>query len=233
MTGGAGGHASTYDRVLHAIGSAIVSGALPEGHTDTVEGLTGRTGASRSIVREALRVLGALGMISAGRRVGVKVLPRATWNVLDPLVIRWRLASPERAAQLAELRALRRAVEPEAARLAAHRPAPDQVEHLREAAAHLATSQGAEEFLVADRRLHGLVLAMSGNAMFVRLQAVVDEALRERAHRPDRPDHAVPHDVELHLAVAEAVARHDGDRAAALMRTIIDRTAGDEHGPHT
>lgn len=105
-----------FSRVLETIGRAIVSGELPPGHVDTVEGLGQRTGASRSIVREATRVLVSLGLVSAGRRVGLTVLGRDRWDVLDPAVIRWRLDSPDRERQVDELRALRLAIEPEAAR---------------------------------------------------------------------------------------------------------------------
>jgi DNA-binding FadR family transcriptional regulator len=228
MTGAA--TPSAFDRVLDDVGAAIIHGTMPAGSTETVDSLIARTGASRSIVREATRVLASLGMISAGRRVGLRIRDRADWDVLDPLVIRWRLAGPDRAAQLDELRALRRAVEPEAARAAARssgdRAALDAVaDRLREAGggadAHRASSPDrANDWAEADRALHGLVLARSGNAMFRRLQAVVDEALAERRALP--PD---PHDVALHVAVAEAVAAGAADAAADAMRQIVDRTS--------
>ena len=47
----------TFDLVLDSVGLAIVRGDLPAGHSDTIDGLIVRTGASRSIVREATRVL--------------------------------------------------------------------------------------------------------------------------------------------------------------------------------
>jgi DNA-binding FadR family transcriptional regulator len=224
---------SAFDRVLDTIGAAVVRGELPAGHQDTVEGLVARTGASRSIVREATRVLGSLGLLRAGRRVGLRVLPRSDWDTLDPLVIRWRLASPDRDRQLDELTALRRAVEPEAARRAALAPAPAAVAELRAAGEEL--RQAGERvdpaaFLAADRRLHGLVLAMSDNAMFDRLRSVVEEALADRDRllrgrsdpRPSAPD------VALHLAVVAAISDAEPERAATLMRDIIDRTR-----PHT
>lgn len=221
-----------FDRVLDTVGRAIVHGELRAGHVDTVEALVARTGASRSIVREAVRVLVALGLLRAGRRVGLSVLPASSWDALDPRVVRWRLEGPERDRALAELRALRRAVEPAAARAAATGP-DDGLEALRTAATRLqaaaghagdatreVVASGAAEFAAADRALHAAVLALAGNAMFSRLGAVVDEALRDRADiAPD------PHDVALHVALAEAIARGDGDAAAAAMTEIVARTA--------
>ncbi|WP_413600148.1 FCD domain-containing protein [Curtobacterium sp. Curtsp57] len=216
-----------FDRVLDELGSAIVRGDLPVGHGDSVEGFVARTGASRSIVREATRVLVSLGMLSAGRRVGLRVLPAEQWDVIDPHVVRWRLDGPDRAVALAELRALRRAVEPAAAAAAARAVASgthdrSDLEALLASAERLASAAGAADpapILPADRAFHGRLLALSGNAMFARLQRVVERALEERADvEPDA------HDVALHRTLADAVAAGDADRAAAAMREIVDRT---------
>lgn len=214
-------------RVRDRLGTDIVSGALPEGAVMTIEDLERRTGTSRSIVREATRVLVSLGMLLATQRVGVRVLPERDWNVFDPQVIRWRLRSDARALQLRELFELRLAVEPEAARLAADRRSPAHAATLVEVANRLSRSDandGQEDFLAADLDFHRLVLTASGNTTFVRLGAVIDEALRERAI-VDRA-HIAPddHDLHLHVAVARAIDRRDGTAAAADMREIVART---------
>ena len=214
-----------FDRVLDGLGSAIVHGSLPAGHRDSIDGFVSRTGSSRSIVREAVRVLVALGLLSAGRRVGLRVLPASEWDVLDPRVIGWRLAGPEREVVLGELRALRRAVEPVAAAAAAGRASDsshrDGLEALLAAADRLAAATGPDDaatFLQADREVHRLVLELSGNAMYGRLHRVVARALDERAGiRPDA------HDVGLHLVVARAVAGGDVSGAARAMQRIVDR----------
>lgn len=252
MSGRPDSHPTRFDQVLDDLGAAIVRGDLPAGHADTVEGLVEATGASRSVVREATRVLTALGMLSAGRRVGLRVRGREHWDVLDPLVIRWRLAGPERPTQIAELRALRRAVEPEAAAAAARRVATgeaprDGIRALTDAAArmrHCAGKNGnsngdddghadgiddstvaQDSFLDADRALHATVLALSDNAVFARLRTVIEESLRERAlvERADLPPD--PHDVDLHLQVARAISEGRDEDAARAMREIVVRTA--------
>jgi DNA-binding FadR family transcriptional regulator len=215
-----------YERVLEDVGSAIVSGELDEGHRETVEGFVLRTGASRSIVREATRVLVALGLLQAGRRVGLRILAHSEWNTLDPRVIRWRLDSPDRARQLSELRDLRLAVEPEAARLAAIRRRDDQADALLATSVELSSAVASQEaFLRADQKLHGLVLASSGNRMFTRLQSIVDEALRDRALGPDAVIEATRHDVTLHSHLAIAIKDQDASRAEAIAREIVERTS--------
>lgn len=215
-----------FDRVLDGLGGAIVDGTLPTGHRDSIDGFVTRTGSSRSIVREAVRVLVGLGLLSAGRRVGLRVLPASEWDVLDPRVVGWRLAGPGRGVVLGELRALRRAVEPVAAAAAAGRASDGShradLEALLAAADRLAAATGPDDaatFLRADRDVHRLVLELSGNAMYARLHRVVARALDDRAGvRPG------VHDVGLHVRLARAVAGGDADGAARTMTEIIDRT---------
>ena len=234
--------AGAFQRVRDRLGEEIVAGILAAGTVFTIEELERRTGTSRSIVREASRVLVSMGLLRATQRVGLRVLPQSSWNVFDPRVIRWRLRSPGRQQQLRELFELRAAIEPEAARLAAARRDTEQAATVLHIADRLATSgadarpadalgadsHGADshgaDFLDADLAFHRVVLQASGNATFVHLGAVIDEALRERAtvERADRP--ADEHDLRLHVAVAEAIDRGDGASASARMREIIERT---------
>jgi len=213
--------------LLDRLGRDIVDGTLAAGSSDTVDAIVARTGASRTVVREATRVLVSLGMLTAGRRVGLRVLARSDWDLLDPQLIRWRLESGDRGAQLHELRGLRLAIEPEAARMAAALRTGDEAAALAAAAEALADateSRDGDGFLEADRRFHGMVLALARNGMLARLGAVLDEALRERTPSSViRWEHA-PADVALHRSVAAAVAHGQGEAAAAAMRQIVDPT---------
>lgn len=216
---------STFDRVLDELGAAVVTGAHPAWERRSIDQLVERTGASRSIVREAVRVLVGLGLLTARRRVGVVAVPIGMWDVSDPRVVGWRLAGPDRDQVLDELRALRRAIEPAAAAAAAERASDascqDRLEALLAAADRLAAATGPDDaaaFLQADRELHRRILAMSGNALFRHLGGVVDRPLDERAGiGPDL------HDIGLHVTVARAIAAGDASAASAAMREIIDR----------
>lgn len=219
---------SAYERVLEHVGSEIVSGARPPGSRTTVETLVTETGASRSVVREAVRVLESLGALSAGRRVGITVLDRSEWNVLDARMVRWRLSSKDRERQLAELHDLRLAIEPEAAALAAVRRDDRESAELSALADRLVETVGsAPSFLDADQRFHGLLLQASRNRLFLRLRSIIDEALRDRADAVRRHGSARRRDAVLHRDVADAIAAGDGERAAAATREIVVRTIRD------
>lgn len=209
-----------FRRALDEIGAAVVGGGFPAGSRTSVEALVDRTAASRSVVREATRVLTALGLLSASPRVGLVVQPVSAWNLLDPHVVRWRLAGPGREEQLRELRELRAAVEPAAARAAATRATPPARARLRELAHDLAPTAA---FGALDAELHDLVLRSSGNALFVDLARLVALAVGDRAGLD--PD---PHDVALHAALARAVADADPAAAEAAVREVVARTQPSE-----
>ena len=212
---------SAYERVLERVGSEIVMGTRAPGETTTVETLVAQLGASRSVVREAVRVLESLGAVRAGRRVGITVLDGSQWNVLDGRMVRWRLASDDRERQLAELHDLRLAVEPEAAGLAAVRRDDAEAAELVAVAHRLVDAVDTPAaFLEADQRFHGLLLQASRNRLFLRLRSIIDEALRDRADAMQQGP-APRHDAELHRRVATAIADRDSAAAAAAAREIV------------
>lgn len=108
-----------HSEVVRVLGEEIVGGALPPGSVVNLAELAERFSRSRTVVREAVRVLESLGLVVSQRRVGVTVQPSSAWSVLSPQVIAWRLASDAREEQLRSLAQLRQAVEPAAARAAA------------------------------------------------------------------------------------------------------------------
>jgi len=157
---------SLHHRAVEHLGTRIVGGALPTGHVMLAEHLEDELNVSRSVVREAVRVLQSLGLVETIKRVGIRVLPAHRWNPFDPLVIRWRLAGEGRGAQLRSLAELRSAVEPVAAELAAG----NAPESLRQelVGISLAMKEAGDagdmaRFLDLDIRFHALVLSGSGN----------------------------------------------------------------------
>ena len=61
--------------LLDALGAAMVSGRLPAGHVLTLDGVGAEHGVSRSVAREAIRVLESMGMVASRRRVGITIQP--------------------------------------------------------------------------------------------------------------------------------------------------------------
>lgn len=218
-----------HDNVLDALGQRIVSGDLPPGAVVTLDSVDSDYDVSRSVSREAVRVLESMGMVASRRRVGVTVLPRASWHVFDPRLIRWRLDSTDRAAQLTSLGELRSGFEPVAAGLAALRATPEQCGALAAAASDMVVhgrSGDLEAFLAADVVFHRVLLEASGNEMLAAMGDVVAEVLAGRTHHHLMPQHPKDEAVDLHVEVARAVRSRDADGARAAMAAIIAEATG-------
>ncbi|MGJ6124442.1 FCD domain-containing protein [Mycolicibacterium sp. Y3] len=217
-----------HDNVLTALGAAVVSGRYPPGEVITLEGVSAEHGVSRSVAREAIRVLESMGLVSSRRRVGITIQPSSNWNVFDPSVIRWRLESGDRAAQLISLSELRRGFEPAAAALAARRANPHHCRIMAAAVSDMVMhgrSGDLDAYLQADKIFHQTLLEASGNEMFRALNAVVAEVLTGRTHHGMMPELPNPAAIELHDEVARAIRLRDESGAEHAMRAIIDEAA--------
>ncbi|MDQ0712251.1 DNA-binding FadR family transcriptional regulator [Streptomyces luteogriseus] len=212
-----------HGRVLDTLGPEITAGEYPPGSVLRTDELAQRFDVSRSVMREAVRVLESMYLVESRRRVGVTVRPKSEWNVYDPQVIRWRLAGADRPGQLRSLTVLRSAIEPVAAGLAARHATAEQCAELTECALGMvAHSRGhkLEGYLLHDVAFHRVVLVASGNEMFARLGDVVAEVLTGRTQHDVMFEDPDPAAVTLHVQVAEAIREGDAARAEELTREI-------------
>lgn len=217
-----------HSSVLDALGARIVAGDLASGQVLTMDAVDTEYAVSRSVSREAIRVLESMGMVASRRRVGVTVQPRESWHVFDPRLIRWRLAGEDRSRQLLSLSELRMGFEPVAAALAAERATPAECGVLAAAVSDMVvhgTSGDLEAYLVADTVFHRTLLEASGNEMLRALGGVVEEVLAGRTHHHLMPSTPNPDAISLHEAVARAVRLKDATAARDAMRRIIDEAA--------
>lgn len=215
---------SLHGDVLDGLGLLVTGGGLEPGQVVRAEELGTRFGVSRTVVREAVRVLESMGLVTSRRRVGVTVAPREDWNVHDPRVIRWRLDGPGRDEQLRTLTELRGGVEPVAAGLAATRASPEQCGALLRAVMDMAVhgrSGDLEPYLEADVRFHSTLLAASGNEMLAAFSGMVGEVLSGRTRHDLMPTKPEPAAIRLHADVAEAVQAGDAAGAERAMRAIL------------
>jgi len=212
-----------HGHVLDTLGPSITAGEYPPGSVLRTDELAQRFEVSRSVMREAVRVLESMHLVESRRRVGVTVRPKDDWNVYDPQVIRWRLAGADRPRQLRSLTVLRSAIEPVAAGLAARHATAEQCAALTDSALGMvATSRGhqLEGYLLHDVAFHRVILTASGNEMFARLGDVVAEVLSGRTHHDVMFEDPDPAAVTLHVRLAEAVRARDARAAEDLTREI-------------
>jgi DNA-binding FadR family transcriptional regulator len=215
-----------HGQVAHNIGRRIVEGTIPEGALLPREAELGtQFGVSRQAIREALKVLAAKGLLASRRRTGTHVLPRSSWNLLDPDVLAWH--PPERIPPdfLKDLVELRRLIEPASAARAATRATADDLAALGEALnAMRAAIDDREAFIDADMEFHALVSAASGNVLFDRLSAMYAPLLGASFLLQGRirtRDMVESDTLPRHTAVFEAIVARDPDGARQAMEALL------------
>lgn len=126
----------SYEQVADQLRELIVSGRLAQGERLPTEMLlSAEVGVSRATVREALRLLAAQGLIrtAKGAGGGSYVTMPTVAHISDSLCSNFALLTDARDLTLEELIEARELLEVPAARFAARRRAPEDVERLRNA----------------------------------------------------------------------------------------------------
>ncbi len=225
--------------LLDVLGRAIVTGGYGQQSFPTEAELAKQHGVSRSVTREAVKMLTAKGLLSSRPKQGTIVQPTTCWNLFDTDVLRWLLERTFSVDLLKHFNQLRVAIEPEAAALAAlyadieERKAIDAGLERMQAAEH-----GHDNTLDADIAFHVAVLKASKNPFYGQFQDVVATALRSSILFTNRiKGHSAS--ITDHAAVRDAIARKKPDAARVAMRKIIGDvldlidTAGNARTPVT
>lgn len=218
-----------HGEVVHLVGARIVRGDFPPGEPLPPEDeLAAALGASRTVLREAVKVLAAKGLVAARPKTGTRVRPRADWNLMDPDVLAWQLEAGPGEAFFRNVAEVRRAIEPAAARLAARRATPGELARL---GAHLgAMREGvddADAYIAADLLFHAAILGASHNELLEQLGGTMRAVFRASRDVSTRVPGSSAEAMPLHEAVLHAIHDGDGDAAEAAMLALIDRTAAD------
>jgi DNA-binding FadR family transcriptional regulator len=210
--------------LLDRLGRKIVTGAYDRQAFPTEAQLANEYAVSRSVTREAVKMLTAKGLLSARPRQGTIVQPRTSWNLFDADVLNWLLERKFSIDLLLQFTDLRAAIEPAAAELAAAHANSAAIaviaagfKRMRDAA------RGEDDPLESDIEFHVAVLQASANPFFAQFKDVVSTALHTSIRFTNKiAGHTA--DLPAHQAVFDAIAAHDPPRARRAMDELIALT---------
>jgi DNA-binding FadR family transcriptional regulator len=207
--------------LLDSLGRAIVTGRYEKEPFPTEAELAKQHGVSRSVTREAVKMLTAKGLLSARPRQGTVVQPGSSWNLFDTDVLRWLLERQFSVDLLRQFSQLRIAIEPEAAALAAQFATEEDLRQISAGLARMeAAERGQDDTLDADIAFHVAVLRASGNPFYAQFRDMVGTALRTSIRFTNRIKGRSA-SVADHAAVRDAIAARDPATARTAMRTLI------------
>ncbi len=179
------------------------------------------------MLREALRVLKAKGLVDARQKRGTFVQPRTEWRLLDPDVVRWQFAGRDDSRFLDDLAEVRGIIEPASARLAALRRDDADIAAMAKALETMSVAaRGEADAVEADLTFHRALLAATHNELLMRMEVVLEAGLAARdrlVHGQVKDDDPVP----AHAAVLDAIRDADPDAAvdassALLAKALLD-----------
>ncbi len=208
-----------HEAVTEDVAKAIVSGSIAPGEfLPTEMGLAGQFEVSRTVIREAVKVLATKGLVEVLHGQGVRVLPRHAWNSLDPLVLRLRERDGGLPELLRELLQVRRIVETEVAALAAEMASDEEITELRSLLARMdASVTDVDVYNTLDLQLHDRLATLTHNSLLPAMLRPVSDLLalgREitlRTHGNGALAQA------HHREIVDAVARRDPAAARDAM----------------
>lgn len=214
--------------VATALGSEIVGGRLAVGDLIPAEPeLCARFGVSRTVVREAVKLLASKGLLRTGSGIGTWVLPTAEWNFLDPDIFTWIQNSDDADRILQHLFAFRSAVEPAAAAEAARRATLEQLYALE--AALEVMSQARTDFakwIEGDVAFH-TALYIASNNLFMAPLANLFRQYFQMSFKLSSSNFHHQHCLQEHRDVFEAIRARDPERAQKAVQILLERADED------
>jgi DNA-binding FadR family transcriptional regulator len=226
MKGGTYPRQGLHGALVHDIGVRILSGELGPGEAlPTETELTGDVAASRTVLREAVKVLAAKRLVQSRPKTGTRVRPRTEWNLLDPDVLAWQLEAGPTREFLQDALELRQLIEPAAARLAASRATDEEIRALDGAFEAMSEARDLQGWIDPDVRFHSILLQAAHNELLEHLSSIVTAVLRMLFAFSSRPPRTFTRALPLHEAIIVAVRGHDPDAAEAAALGLLEDTA--------
>lgn len=224
LRGDSGGYRPGYEIAAQRILEYVAEEQLKPGdRVATEREIAEKFGISRTVTREAVKILSALGRLTVRKGSGVHVAEASPQLGKEP----WNMFLPADLEQVRMLFELRRTLEVEACRLAATRARPAQVRTVREAAQRsdeAAKRDDFDLFRTADEDFHRAVATASNNMFFESAIGVITQLKRQvltiGLHGGQSGSLLVA--AKQHVDIAERVADGDAAAAAEAMEEHVD-----------
>ena len=210
-------------QIAREIGRRVVAGSHEVGGLlEDEAALAARYQVSRSVIRDAVKILVGKGLLEVRRGIGTRVRERARWGLLDDDVLAWHQSAPPSADFLRQLMDLRLVIEPKAARWAAERGTEEGHTLIASAQARMEAEKGAiEDFVVADALFHRSILRAANNELLQAMEGVIYSALLDSIRLTNSDPRENEESIPFHRAVTDQIIRRNGQKAEDQMEKLL------------
>jgi GntR family transcriptional repressor for pyruvate dehydrogenase complex len=191
-------------------------------------------GVSRTVVREAVRMLVSMGLLTVRQGSGTRVRPPEEWDYLDPLVLFEQVRSGRDEGLLEEVLEVRRVLEVEVAGWAAERSKDEELAMIRICLEGMAAAiSDSEEFTRLDIEFHERILSAACNRLMREALRPINDVLTTgrliTTRNAIRGSGVVEKSQRGHEEIYEAIANGDADAAREAMRRHVEQFEKDIH----
>ncbi|GAA3747581.1 FadR/GntR family transcriptional regulator [Plantactinospora mayteni] len=198
----------------------IVGGQHPSGTPLPPEPILCETfSVSRTVVREAVKILQEKGLVQVRQGSGTTVTPPSMWDMLDELVLGATIAQDDTLAILDDLVVTRRVLESDMANVAARLADPETLQRLRDLVDRM--DEMVDDHVAYhdhDRAFHDTVMQASGNRIARGVVRSLESQVVNTARYMGRTERALcVASNEGHRRIYDRIAAQDPDGAAEAM----------------
>lgn len=213
------------DRLVAAFVERVHAGELKVGERlPSEEKLCEKFGASRTVVREALQQLKALGVVRSRTGSGTYIAEGRLDHLGDTLQL--YSARADDVAGWTELLEMRSLIETESARRLARQATPAALAPVWQALETMRRSTGdLGAFADADVAFHEAIVNASGNRLFATVHRALLPLARRYAHATYRSSEQIRLNLAEHEAIFAGMMAQDAGRAAAAMHDHLSHSA--------
>ena len=210
-------------QIAREIGRRVVARSYEVGGLLEEEGaLAARYQVSRSVIRDAVKILVGKGLLEVRRGIGTRVRERHRWGLLDDDVLAWHQSAPPSADFLSQLMDLRLVIEPKAARWAAERGTEEGHALIASAQARMEQEKGAiKDFVLADALFHRSILRAANNELLLSMEGVIYAALLSSIRLTNADPRENEKSIPFHRAVTDQILKRDGEAAEQRMEKLL------------
>lgn len=210
--------------VTEELVTRIVRGVYPPGTPLPAEPVLCRTFAvSRTVVREAVKVLQEKGLVRVRQGSGTLVTPRSWWNMLDELVLAASIEQDESLEILDDLVVTRRLLESDMANVAAQLATEEVVDQLRTLVDQMDDLvDDPVAYADYDRAFHDVIMQASQNRIARAVVRALERQVGNTARYVGRTDRSLRvASNQGHRRILDRIAAHDRAGAGEAMFTHI------------
>ncbi|MCH9853759.1 MAG: FadR family transcriptional regulator [Alphaproteobacteria bacterium] len=210
-------------QVARELGRKIVAGFYTTG--DIIEdenALAARYHVSRSVIRDAIKILTGKGLLEVRRGIGTHVRNRANWSLFDDDVLAWHQSAPPNRKFLENLMDFRFMIEPKAAAYAAERGSKQDHQNIKMAFALMEREKGSlKDFIIADAAFHKSILNAANNELLSCVEGIIFSALLISIRITNSDPRDNKNSLPSHKNVVDAIIARNSKQAEKQMVLLL------------